>query len=42
MVKKVSTKNYPSRKDIGLNAVTQPLTRSASGCQQKVFLKNFG
>ncbi|MCP4651761.1 MAG: MiaB/RimO family radical SAM methylthiotransferase [Candidatus Omnitrophica bacterium] len=32
----------PSHPNIGLNAATQPLTRSASGWHPKVFIKTFG
>ncbi|MBU1524430.1 MAG: tRNA (N6-isopentenyl adenosine(37)-C2)-methylthiotransferase MiaB, partial [Candidatus Omnitrophica bacterium] len=40
--KVLSKKNNPSHLNIGLNAASQPLTRSASGCQPKVFIKTFG
>ncbi|MCK4826487.1 hypothetical protein KA005_62675, partial [bacterium] len=42
MSDKRKVSNNPSHLNIGLNAVGQPLTRSASGCQPKVFIKTFG
>ncbi|TAN60219.1 tRNA (N6-isopentenyl adenosine(37)-C2)-methylthiotransferase MiaB [bacterium] len=42
MVKATSKRNHPSHKALGLNAATQPLTRCASVCQPKVFIKTFG
>jgi len=37
MAKHAGNKNNPSHLYIGLNAATQPLTRSASGCHPKFY-----